>query len=44
VPGVRTRSAQGACFDFGACSEFPLTDPADDIVDRRFTGDLAVRW
>jgi hypothetical protein len=30
--------------EFGACYEFALTDPDDDIMDTRITVDLIVRW
>ena len=31
-------------FEFGACYEFALTDPDDDIMDTRVTVDCIVRW
>ena len=31
-------------FELGVCYEFALTDPDDDIMDRRVTADFSVRW
>lgn len=42
--GIGARVEFGTRFEFGAVYEFALTDPDDDIMDRRLTIDFLVRW
>lgn len=42
--GVGARVEIDRRFEFGACYEFALTDPDDDIMDTRITVDFIVRW
>jgi hypothetical protein len=42
--GVGARLEVNQKIEFGACYEFALTDPDDDIMDTRITVDFIVRW
>jgi len=42
--GIGARVEFGTRYEFGAVYEFALTDPDDDIMDRRLTIDFLVRW
>ncbi|MDO8348837.1 MAG: hypothetical protein Q7T30_01280 [Planctomycetota bacterium] len=42
--GLGARVEFGTRYEFGAVYEFALTDPDDDIMDKRITVDFLVRW
>jgi len=42
--GVGFRAEIDTKYEVGICYEFALTDPDDDIMDRRITFDLITRW
>ena len=42
--GIGARLEIKRQFEIGACYEFALTDPDDDIMDSRVTVDFIVRW
>ena len=42
--GIGARLEIGHQFEIGACYEFALTDPDDDIMDSRITVDFIARW
>jgi hypothetical protein len=42
--GIGARVEIDGRFELGACYEFALTDPDDDIMDTRVTVDCIVRW
>jgi hypothetical protein len=42
--GIGARLEIGHQFEIGACYEFALTDPDDDIMDSRITVDFLARW
>jgi hypothetical protein len=42
--GIGARVEIQKRFEFGACYEFALTDPDDDLRDTRITIDFTARW
>lgn len=42
--GVGLRVELDHRYELGACYEMALTDPDDDLMDRRVTVDFAIRW